>query len=254
MLSHFGIGNQTPDQGNEEYILDNVGGIVDFQIPPTIVISTRAGLVLEYRNYTVVDRKENPYLQDDSQLGINGGNVSGVGLVWVWDNRDQIFFPNHGGVTQAKVIFYSKDLGSDYTFIWFELNARRYWAFTPDHVLAVQTYYNGTGGNPPFFKLPALGGGSTMRGYFQGRYRDAHLFAIQAEYRQYFWWRLGFVVFAGYGDVAEELTSLQMRHLKPTYGAGLRLLFDKEQKINLRIDIGFGKDTNGIYFGMEEAF
>ncbi len=61
-----------------------------------------------------------------------------------------------------------------------------------------------------------------------------------------------FIIFSGV--VAEEITSIQLRYLKSTYGFGLRFLFDKKQKINLRMDVGFGLHTNGIYFGIEEAF
>jgi len=251
----YGIGNDTPDIGKgAEYVLANTGGIIDFQIPPAVVISTRAGLVVEYREYTRVEQKDNPYLQTDTLTGISGGAVAGMGLVWVWDTRDQVFFPNNGGFTQAKVLFYAKDLGSDFTYSWFEVNARRYLAFQPDHVIAVQIFLQAVGGVPPFFKYPALGGPKMMRGYFEGRYRDRSYFAGQAEYRQYFWWRLGFVAFAGIGDVVDDLTRLTGKDLKFSYGAGLRFLFNKEQKINLRIDAGFGKDTNGIYFGIQEAF
>jgi hypothetical protein len=43
--------------------------------------------------------------------------------------------------------------------------------------------------------------------------------------------------------------------LKYSYGAGLRFRFNEEQKVNLRVDIGFGNDGNmGVYFGIEEAF
>jgi len=39
------------------------------------------------------------------------------------------------------------------------------------------------------------------------------------------------------------------------FGAGkLRYLLDNDEKINICVDIGFGKDTMGFYFGMEEAF
>jgi len=251
----YGIGNNTPDLGADtEYVLDNVGGIIDFQIPATLIISDRAGLVLEYRNYSINDRRDNIYLQSDTLTGINGGAVSGAGLVWVWDTRDHVFFPNDGGITQVKVLFYTQDMGSDFTFSWLEVNARRYWSFAPDHVLGVQVFLQSVGGNPPFYKLPALGGAKVMRGYFEGRYRDSDYFAWQIEYRQYFWWRLGFVAFAGMGDVVDGLTRLAVRHLKPSYGAGLRFLFNEEQNINLRVDVGFGKNTNGIYFGIEEAF
>jgi outer membrane protein assembly factor BamA len=235
-------------------VLQNVGGIIEFQIPSTIVVSDRSGLVIEYRDYTVTDVRENPYLLEGDVLGLDGGVVSGLGLVWVWDVRDHVFFPNFGGITTGRVVFYTGDLGSNYTYSWIELDARRYWGLGDDHVIAAQLYYSGVGGFPPFYKLPALGGSSIMRGYFKGRYRDDHYFAFQVEYRQYFWWKFGFVAFIGAGDVANEITSMQMRHLKPSYGAGLRFLFDEEQKINLRMDIGFGLNTNGIYFGIEEAF
>jgi len=252
---YYGTGNNTDNIGTKaEYVLDNVGGTIDFQIPAQVVVSDRSGLVLEYRDYKIPDIKENPYLQDDSLSGYSGGKVSGVGLVWVWDTRDQVFFPNSGGMTQAKVLFYTQDLGSDYTFSWLEVNSRRYWAFLTDHVLAVQVFLQTVGGNPPFYKLPALGGSRVMRGYFEGRYRDRDYFAWQIEYRQYFWWRFGFVAFAGMGDVVDDLTRLALHYLKPSYGAGLRFLFNEEQKINLRVDVGFGKGTNGVYFGIEEAF
>jgi hypothetical protein len=43
--------------------------------------------------------------------------------------------------------------------------------------------------------------------------------------------------------------------MKYSVGAGLRFLFNKEEKVNLRMDIGFGSDGNrGVYFGIEEAF
>lgn len=252
---YYGTGNNSPDIGKgAEYVLANTGGILDIQIPPALIISNRSGLVVEYRQYTKVDRKDNPYLRSDTLAGVNGGSLAGLGMVWVWDTRDQVFFPNYGGFTQAKVLFYTKDLGSDFTYSWFEVNSRRYWSFLPDHVIAAQIYLQTTGGVPPFFKYPALGGAKIMRGYFEGRYRDKNYIAGQAEYRQYFWWRLGFVAFVGAGDVVDDLTRLKGNDLKLSYGAGLRFLFNKKQKINLRIDAGFGKNTNGIYFGIQEAF
>jgi hypothetical protein len=31
-------------------------------------------------------------------------------------------------------------------------------------------------------------------------------------------------------------------------------VFNQREKINLRADFGFGRDTRGVYFGLEEAF
>ncbi len=94
-----------------------------------------------------------------------------------------------------------------------------------------------------------------MRGYFYGRYRDNFYGMFQAEYRQYFWKRLGFVAFAGAGNVSHNILEYDFSNLKYSYGAGLRFLFNKKEKVNLRMDIGFGNDGNrGIYFGIQEAF
>jgi outer membrane protein assembly factor BamA len=250
----YGVGNDTPELGSEEYVLDNVGGMIDVQLPPLMFICKRGGLVLEYNDYRIADAKDNPYLQSDSIPGSDGGVVAGLGLVFVWDTRDHIFYPNEGGFTTVKYLFYTEHMGSDYTFTWVQINGRHYWSFAPDHVLAWQVYLEGADGNPPFFKLPALGGARLMRGYFYGRYRDFKYFTTQLEYRQFFWRRLGFVVFAGIGNVAPDMTSFKLNEFKPSFGVGLRFLFSKDEKINLRVDLGFGKDTNGLYFGIEEAF
>ena len=33
----YGIGNDTPELGTEQYVIDNVGGMLDFQLPPAII-------------------------------------------------------------------------------------------------------------------------------------------------------------------------------------------------------------------------
>lgn len=251
---YYGIGNNTPDLGTEEYVLDNYGGIADFQIPASLILADRGGIVFEYREYDIVDRKENPYLKEPMVPGNKGGAISGLGLVYVWDTRDNVFSPNSGGINEVKAIFYTKDLGSDYTYSFFQVNVRKYWNFGKDKVLALQGYLETTSGQPPFYKYPALGGSNTMRGYYYGRYRDFNYLTLQVEYRQYFWRRFGFVVFGGFGDVEDEITRFSLTNMKETFGFGLRFLFNEEEKINLRVDFGFGRDTHGIYFGMEEAF
>jgi hypothetical protein len=78
---------------------------------------------------------------------------------------------------------------------------------------------------------------------------------LQGEYRQFFSKRFGFVLFGGVGNVAENLIDYRFDNLKYSYGAGLRFKFNQEQKVNLRVDFGFGNDGNrGIYFGIQEAF
>jgi len=249
----WGIGDNTVDTGNEPYTLNEISATLTFQVPPIMFSADRTGIIFDYNDTEIEDKQNNIYLIDDEVTGSNGGTIYGFGTDLVWDSRDNIFFPNSGGYQYFKVVIYP-ELG-DFVFYTFEIDARYYTSFSPDHVFASNFYFAQALGDVPFYKLPELGGQNRERGYFEGRYRDKNYMTLQFEYRQYFWWRFGFVVFAGAGNVAPELTKFTFNDLKYSYGFGLRFLFNKEEKVNLRVDLGFGIDGNsGIYFGIEEAF
>jgi hypothetical protein len=74
------------------------------------------------------------------------------------------------------------------------------------------------------------------------------------EYRWQFYKRFGMVVFGGLGDVSEEFNSFDFSDVKPSYGFGLRYMILPKRKVNLRLDFGFGRETNGIYINITEAF
>ncbi len=92
-----------------------------------------------------------------------------------------------------------------------------------------------------------------MRGYYEGRYRDKKLLVVQTEYRFPIVWRFGGVLFAGAGDVAPTLGQFALQTIKPSYGFGLRYMFDPLEKMRIRIDFGWGKGTSGMYVTANEA-
>ena len=93
-----------------------------------------------------------------------------------------------------------------------------------------------------------------MRGYFEGRYRDKIYLTAQMEYKTLLFWKIGFVIFGGMGDVASEFDHFKMKNAKYSYGFGLRYAFDFDERLTIRADFGFGKNTSGVYFSMQEAF
>ncbi len=249
----WGIGNDTQENGTEQYERETIAASFILQSPPILFSASRSGLIIDYDKTTITDKKENELIKNDSIVGNNGGELFGIGYDLTWDSRDNIFFPNKGGYQYFKLIAYSGF--SDYSFGFLELDVSRYMSFKEDHVFAFNFYMSAAFGTVPFYKLPALGGQNRMRGYFYGRYRDNFYATLQLEYRQYFSKRFGFVAFGGLGDVSSEFITYDFSNLKYSVGGGLRYLFNKKQKINLRMDIAIGKDGNtGIYFGLEEAF
>ncbi|OFY71574.1 MAG: hypothetical protein A2Y71_04120 [Bacteroidetes bacterium RBG_13_42_15] len=253
----YSIGNNTPDTGKEEYTADSWGATVTVQLPPLIITKStnnKIGLIFDFLDYRIDSFKDNPYLLNDKLPGRRGGVNSGLGLSWVWDNRDNIFYPAHGMFHQITSIFYFKGISSDYVFNRYKVDLRQYLAVASSHILAIQLFASVIQNSVPFYSLSKLGGQQIMRGYYEGRYRDHNLLAGQVEYRIHLWHRFGIVAFGGLGEVADKFRDFHLAALKPSAGFGFRFLFSKEEKVNLRADIGFGKNTNGIYFGIEEAF
>ena len=70
-----------------------------------------------------------------------------------------------------------------------------------------------TGGQSPFYLLPALGSDEMMRGYYNGRYRDRNFIAGQTELRYRLSDRIGIVGFLGTGEVAHSSFSVSTLNL-----------------------------------------
>jgi len=253
----WGIGPDTPDiEDAAAFESTGFGAEITVLVPPALKIFNRtsAGGIFDLYNSDIVDKRENPELQSGDVRGAEGGVSTGLGFSWNWDTRDQVFYPTHGGYHQVKGIYYGQWLGGSFDFNKYEVDLRRYQALSPTNILAFQVFAQTVGGTPPFYELPALGGQRIMRGYYQGRYRDESLLAGQVEYRAHIYKRLGGVAFAGVGDVGSRLVDIKVRDLKTSLGVGARFLFNKAENVNLRADVGFGRETSGVYFGLEEAF
>ena len=250
---YFGPGPESEAPGTEKYSRRYFTASLTFQIPPTLFSADRTGIIFDYDYTSIEDKMENEFLLNDEVTGSNGGHSFGIGGDLVWDSRDNIFFPNTGGYQYFKVVLYP-GIG-DFYYSFLELDVRQFFAFKEDHVIGGQFYVASTTGETPFYKVPGLGGQKNMRGYYAGRYRDNFLMMLQMEYRQYFWRSLGFVVFGSVGNVSEEMLAYSFNSIKYTFGGGLRLQFNKKEKVNLRADFGIGPGGNmGVYFGIEEAF
>jgi hypothetical protein len=262
----WGIGNQTEEfpedttEGapNEQYNMSAGNSKLDIQFPPATSLGaglfTRAGIGIELNDTRILDTLTNPLI-DSTLVGSQGGQTIGAGVVFVRDNRNATFFPYGGGLYTVRLVAYLPILIADYGYTRMEADLRRYFGRNPNEALAIQAYGSFMFGTPPFYALSALGGSSRMRGYFLGRYRDRHYLTAQAEYRKMFWWRLGFVAFAGVGEVfGSDGSEFRLDRLQWSAGGGLRVLFNRAERINLRVDFGVGKSTTGLYFQLEEAF
>ena len=248
----YGVGSNSINIDEPSY--ESRSSLIFLKFQRQIVNNVNAGLVYEFRNYRIADVKENPYLQSGLIFGRNGGITSGLGIVVSYDSRNNIYYPESGGLYEIASIFFSKNLGSDYSYTKTSIDLRRFHNIADEQVLGFQFLYNFINGSAPFYDVPPLGGEVIMRGYFTGRYRDRHHIAAQLEYRIRVWWKFGLIGFVGLGDVAQKFSLFTLKHLKFSYGAGIRFRFDDDELLDLRADVGFGKNTSGFYFSLNQAF
>ena len=60
--------------------------------------------------------------------------------------------------------------------------------------------------------------------------------------------------FAGYGDVADKVSHFERNSFKHYIGWGIRYLLIRDEKLNLRLDFGYGKGSSAFYINISEAF
>jgi outer membrane translocation and assembly module TamA len=86
----------------------------------------------------------------------------------------------------------------------------------------VQTAFDKDDQQTPFFMLPALGGGSSLRGYASWRFRDKNSLLLQGEWRIMVNRYLDLAFFYDAGKVVARTSALDFDDLKDDYGVGIR--------------------------------
>ena len=106
----------------------------------------------------------------------------------------------------------------------------------------VQTAFDKDDQDTPFFMLPALGGGSSLRGYSSWRFRDKNSLLLQAEWRIMVNRYLDMAFFYDAGKVAARTSDLDFDGLKDDFGFGLR--FHGPFATPLRVELAHSRESS----------
>lgn len=177
----------------------------------------------------------------------------GAGVSLVYDNRDNLTNPHRGIYLNINQMFRPGFMGNDYAFSTTAFRFDAYQRLGKGTVLAEYIGANLNFGNPSWGMMAELGGTHSMRGYYEGRYRDKHSLEATVELRQHVWKRNGIVVWVGAGTIFPKFSALRSKQILPNAGVGYRWEFKKN--VNVRLDYGFGKSgQSGFLFNINEAF
>lgn len=248
----FGVGSDLPDENEEFYDVNFPRIRLNFMnlIAPDLYIGARYW----FDEYDIVKVKEGGLLEDNNISGSNGGTISSLGFISLFDDRNNYNYPTSGNYLEVLALPNYKFTGSDFEFTRFSVDYVKFLSYKKN-VLTLNFFGVSILGNPPFNEMAFIGGRNKMRGFFEGRFRDRNLLMAQAEYRRFLFWKIGVVAFAGYGVVATTPSEYALNQIKGSGGFGLRYRLNNEEKINIRLDYGIGEGgSSGIYLTIGEAF
>lgn len=193
----------------------------------------------------------------DNPLLLNGQRREiwqfGIGANIAYDTRDVLTNPHKGMYLNLSEYVRPKALGNEHTVVTTDLQLCGYKTIWQGGILAGEVRSQLNFGDPTWATMAQIGTNGSMRGYYQGRYRDKHKMEGQLELRQRVWRRAGLVVWAGAGTIFDKFSHLRSDEILPNFGLGYRWEFKKD--VNVRLDFGLGKSgQSGFMFGINEAF
>jgi hypothetical protein len=233
----------------------------NFQWSPKILKEIRPKIFLGAQiNYTLTLLNEpNPLMQQDDGYLKYGDEVSvfGAGALMQYDTRDMIVNAWKGTLIELSWLSYPAQWTTGDGYSVFNFDYRKFIGLgsKPGKILALNFRTRLTVGDTPYTELSTIGSDNNLRAYYGGRYRDQHAAFALAEYRHTFSKKGGLskhgaVIWAGAGEVWNQ--TIEIENILPVVGLGYR--FALQPRINLRVDVGFGRDSFGFYMNITEAF
>jgi outer membrane protein assembly factor BamA len=248
----FGVGNMSSFSDKENYTREPI----DVSLALSRGFTTSLVGQVGWRYKTV----RNFNFSEESRLrslppALNASRVSYASVFFSlrYDTRNSYINPSQGSVLQgdAEVVPHSglENVALTQISAW----ARHYTElFIPKTVLAVRLGMQGLMGiDLPVQVLLPIGGGSTLRGSPQDRYLDKVSAVANAELRFPIFWRFGGVAGLDLGKVWGAFKDFDLHRWAVNPVAGLRFYMNT---FVVRCDVGFGKETTGLYFNFGQMF
>lgn len=260
----FGLGPETLESAESNYSRDQL--LLELALGYYTMPKTRFELRERFRKVKLgeglVDDVEDARRLFADVHGIAGGQVWSHQVSLVYDGRDSTNLPTRGLYASGAVAI-ARDFAFgqvDYEKYTFDL---RY--FFPllegNSISSFRVLIEGvTGDQVPFFELPSLGGGDTLRGFGDDRFVDEVRVLLNFEQRCIIHRRRVFGIdaefevapFVDLGNVASTLGNLEISNFRPVGGVGLRALTRPD--VLGRLDLGFGEEGLQAFISLGYSF
>ena len=169
-----------------------------------------------------------PEIEDQTQ-------TAGLGLVGVYDTRDNNIWPAKGTWFEGTATAYGEYAGGDFNYRKVILKFAQYFALLESVTFVYRLDGQFIDGDAPFYDLSRI----RLRGYSGLQFLDEKALTAQAEIRWNFYERWTVLGFGGGGRVAESVSDLGSAQTNYAAGGGIRYMIDEKRKLNLGVDIAY---------------
>jgi hypothetical protein len=266
-LYFYGVGAHTHEADKDQIIANQFRLVMGGERKIAKALYVGGGFGFQSDHFT--DPEKGGIFDTGNYVGKEGGKLALIGYEAVYDTRDYENYSTKG--SYLRVIGWTNFAYSDWHYTVITIDGRHFIPINKIQSLGMQAVFQTThGADIPFYALSRLGGSSYLRGYYSLRYNDQNLLIAQAEYKWQPWGNTrdrGFVsasriivaAFAGTGTVFPN-GGFNFKDFFPSYGGGIRYMFDPLARLTLRIDVAIGNKqpnedrSTGFYISFNEAF
>lgn len=169
--------------------------------------------------------------------------LSGLGVLYSFDSRDNTFTPNSGIFSNVSTMLYDNFLGSDQEYLRIDSYIVGFKPIGNHLVIGGRFDYRAVFKEPPFYSLPYV----NLRGVPAMRYQGKQLLVVETEERWDITKRWSLTAFAGAGKGFDNVKSFNEKEWAYSLGGGFRYLIAKKFNIYSGIDIARGPEEWAFY-------
>jgi outer membrane protein assembly factor BamA len=264
-VNYFGVGSGSLESNRSGYRLHgtDVSGYAIVRTTPWLSVSGRFGWIHQadlstMTGWSVSYPNTLAIFSDATAPGLSQQPAFLHGDVSIAaDTRNYSGHPTRGGLYRVTASAYAdRDYGK-YSFRRYEAEAAQFVPLVEEKwVLALHAWEvfsdTSSGNTVPFYLLPSLGGKNTLRGYYDYRFHDRDMQVFNAESRWALFTHVDAAVFADAGKVASVASDLDFKHMRTSYGAGLRV-HNRASTLG-RLDFGHGAEGWRVVFKISDPF
>lgn len=240
-LGFYGVGNDTSPEARDTYLYRPTRTGASARVAITDELTLGGGmdyLRIHTENEGAFPLETTPGLNQDVDYGVPRAYLA-------FDWRDAAGYSRRGGLYRVDWATYKHRGDPTLSFHQMNVDLRQFVPlFRENWVLAFRALgviSTTTGENQvPYFLMPYLGSGETLRGFQNRRFTDRNALLLQAEYR---WTPSKFVdlaLFVDAGKVAARARDLDTRDLHTDFGIGIR--FHGPGFTAFRVDLAKGTE------------